>query len=304
MINVTIKQVRAFVAAAEARSFIEGSSAIHLSQPALSAAISKLEHVLGGKLIARTTRTLALTHEGEAFLPVARQLLADWDNSITDVYNLFSKNRGRLNIAAMPSFAANQLPELLLRFHQQYKNINITVQDVVAESVTEMIRFGKVEIGITFDPQESEDLKFTPLFNDTFVAILPTNHTLKQKSKVNWQDLQSSPLILLQSPSSIRKQINKIIIDNKLSVSIEFESHQLATIGRMVGQGLGVSIVPMSCIGEMEKIGTIYRPLIAPETSHEVGILTRRRYPLSTAAQAMVNIFSEHYHQPCAAITT
>ena len=80
--KATIKQLKAFVAAAQARNFAEAGSRVHLSQPALSIAIKNLEEIVGGRLLARTTRSLALTPEGEVFYPVAQRLLADWDNAL------------------------------------------------------------------------------------------------------------------------------------------------------------------------------------------------------------------------------
>jgi LysR family carnitine catabolism transcriptional activator len=83
--KITIKQITAFVAVAQSQSYAEACDRIHLSQPALSITIKNLEDVLGGTLLTRTTRTLALTPEGQAFLPVAQRLLADWDHALGDI---------------------------------------------------------------------------------------------------------------------------------------------------------------------------------------------------------------------------
>lgn len=292
--NVTLKQLRAFTAVAESSSFVEACSVVHLSQPALSAAIRNLEEAVGGTLLARTTRSLTLTPEGEIFLPKAKQILKDCDSALSDLNNLFAKQRGKLNIAAMPSFASNRLPYTLVHFHKLYPNINIAIQDVIAEEVVEMVRTGKVEFGISFDPEESSELEFTPLFNDKFVAALPKNHPLTGHKQVSWKTLEDNPIVLIQHPSSIRKQIDRIIENHQLNLSIEMESHQLATIGRMVANNLGLSIIPSLCIEQMEEIGATCRPLTAPVISRDVGILTRSRYPLSSAAKAMIDTLKTH----------
>ena len=292
--RVTLKQLRAFVAVAESRSFVEACSVLHLSQPALSATIRNLEETVGGTLLARTTRALALTPEGETFLPAAKQLLNDCDNAVSDLNNLFAKQRGKLNIAAMPSFAANRLPCSLVHFHKLYPNINIAIQDVIAEEVVDMVRAGRVEFGISFDPEEPGDIEFTPLFNDRFVAVLPKKHPLTKQEQISWKALQDNPVILLQHPSSIRKQIDTVISDRQLNLSIEIESHQLTTIGRMVANGLGISIIPSLCTEQMEEIGAVCRPLVSPVISRDVGIITRSRYPLSSAAEAMIETLKKH----------
>ncbi len=293
--NISVKQLKAFVAVAQTQSFAEACAVVHLSQPALSIAIKNLEQAVGGPLLARSTRTLALTPEGEAFFPVAKRLLADWDGALLDLHNLFAMRRGRLAVAAMPSFAGNHLPRILLEYRDRFPNVNITVQDVVAENVVELVREGRVEIGVTFAPEESDDLEFRPLFTDKFVAVLPSGHRLARKKQLSWRSLQSSRFLTLQRPSAIRQLIEKTLEIAHIDLPVELEAHQLSTIGRMVATGLGVSAVPALCIAQMEEMGAVCRPLIGPSISRRVGILTRRRYPLSTAAGAMVDILLENY---------
>lgn len=290
MINITLKQIRAFVAVARSRSFAEACAVVHLSQPALSIAVKNLEEAVGGPLLARSTRTLALTPEGEAFYPVAQRLLEDWDGALLDLHNLFAMRRGKLTVAAMPSFASNQLPQVVRHYRRRYPDVNVAVQDVIAESVVEMVRNGRVEIGVTFDPGDATDLQFRPLFTDRFVAVLPPAHPLAARRRLTWRALQASSFLALQRPSSIRALIDRTIEDSAIDLPVELEAHQLATIGRMVAAGLGVSAVPALCRRQMEEMGAVCRPLGGPAVSRRVGVLTRQRYPLSTAARAMLEI--------------
>ena len=138
--HVTLKQVRAFVAVVQSSSFAEAATLIHLSQPALSSAISVLETAVGGRLLTRTTRTFALTPEGESFYPVALSLLADWDGALDNLHNRFALREGKISIAAMPSFAGNQLPIAIRNFKDAYPAVKITLNDVIAEEVVAMVR--------------------------------------------------------------------------------------------------------------------------------------------------------------------
>ncbi len=293
--NITLKQVRAFVAVVQSRSFADAAAVIHLSQPALSSAIKTLETTIGGQLLVRTTRTFALTPEGESFYPVAMRLLADWDGALDNLHNRFALREGKISIAAMPSFAGNQLPIAIRHFKDAYPAVTIALNDVVAEEVVAMVRSGRVELGISFDPGESDDLIFSPLFEDRFVAVLPSGHPLLKQKQVSASKLLASDFIALQSPSRVSQLIASKFATEGLSLAPAFETHQLATIGRMVANGLGVSVVPSLCREQMHELGAHCLPLIRPSIREQVGLITSRRYPLSAACDAMATTLQKTF---------
>jgi len=277
------------VAVAKTRSFTEACEQVHLSQPALSIAIKNLEDSLGGKLLVRTTRALRLTPEGEVFYKTAIRLLTDWDDAFEEVQSRFSLYRGKISISCMPSFAGNQLPAILLKFRQKHPDINITIQDVIAEEVVEMVRTGRVEIGISFDPGDAEDLLFEPLFEDDFIAAIAPDHPLAQEQSLTWQQVIGEELIALQRPSSMRMQIERELKKLNFELNVSYEAHQLATVGRMAATGMGIGLVPRLCSRQMRELGAICKPLSGPVISRKVGIIMRKRAALSAAAQGIVN---------------
>tara|TARA_B110000483_G_C18206834_1_gene548219 strand:- start:9752 stop:10645 length:894 start_codon:yes stop_codon:yes gene_type:complete len=291
--NVTIKQLRAFATVARTLSFAESSVILCISQPALSICIKNLEDILGGKLLSRTTRSAVLTPEGKRFHPVVLSLLSDLDSSLEDVQNLFLLQKGKLEIAVMPTFANSLLPEILREFHQRHSNINIKVQDVVAESVVDLVRKGRVELGISFDPGPISELEFMPLFRDEFVVAFPQNHALSKQEKVSWKDLQNYPYLTLQRPSSIRLLIDRILREHGIELKPSVEAHQLATIGRMVTEGLGVSVVPSVTKKQMIEMGAKCLPLNNPSITRDVGILSRQGFPISSATAALLDIIKQ-----------
>ena len=285
--TVPINQIIAFTTIARTRSFAEAAVQLHLSQPTLSIAIKNLEENLGGKLLARTTRAVSLTPEGKAFYPVARRLLADWEQSLQDVRNHFQLRRGKLDLAAMPTYTINLLPKILADFHQQHPSINVTIHDVIAENVVDMVREGRCELGVTFEPSDAPELIFEPLFIDRFMAILPANHKLLSKQSLEWVDILEYPHISLQHPAGTRLLIDRALASEKLVLKPDFESHQLISIGQMVNAGLSLSVVPSTSRAQMEQMGLQCRPISCPEITHQVGIVTHRKQALSSAAQGM-----------------
>lgn len=298
----TLKQLKAFVAVAEARSFVEAQDVAHLSQPALSVSIKNLEDSVGGKLLSRSTRSISLTPEGREFLPTAKRLVQDWSDSFEDLARLFAKQRGRLTMAAIPSYAANQLSKPLTDFHRRHPNVDLSIQDVVAEQVVEMVRIGRVDFGVTFKVEDDGELFFQPLFRDKFVVAVPRDHALSDKKRIRWSALNDVPVVLLQSPSKIRREIDAIVQTKGQQLSIIAESHQLATLGQMVASGLGVSIVPSLSSSQMSQLGVSCKPLIDPEIVRYAGIVRRKRYPLSSVAQEMITTLEKHHRRDIAAL--
>lgn len=290
---MTLKQMRAFLAVAQSLSFAVACERLHLSQSALSLTIKALEEGLGGRLFSRNTRNVALTPEGESLLPLARRLIADWDNAEDEMRQRFTLQRGRVTLAAMPSFAGNLLPPILKTFRVRYPNVNVTVNDVINEQVLEMVRDRHVELGVAFEPMQGSSLAFTPLYLDRFVAVVPLDSALAQCSEIQWKTLLEQSFITLQRPSAVRVMLEEHLQARGMKLPVEFESHQLATVGRMVASGLGVSAVPALCVGQMHELGARCITLSDPVIERTIGVLTKPGYELSAAAQALFDTLKD-----------
>ncbi|MBW0238470.1 MULTISPECIES: LysR family transcriptional regulator [Pseudomonas] len=284
---MTVKQIRAFLAVAQYLSFATACERLHLSQSALSLTIKALEEGLGGRLFSRTTRNVALTPEGESLLPLARRLIADWDNAEDELRQLFTLQRGRVTLAAIPSYSCNLLPPILKSFRMRYPKLNVTINDVINEQVLEMVRDRHVELGVAFEPMSGSSLTFTPLYLDRFVAVVPRDSALAGRGDIDWKTLLEQPFITLQRPSAVRVMLEEHLQARDMTLPVEFESHQLATVGRMVASGLGVSAVPALCAEQMQELGACCITLHDPVVERAIGVLTKPGHELSAAAQAM-----------------
>lgn len=284
------RQLRAFVAVAHTLSFAQAGERLHVSQPALSLSIKALEDSLGGPLLVRSTRNVSLTPEGETLLGLARQLLADWDNTEELLRQHFTLQLGKVSIAAMPSFAGNLLPQGLRRFKDLHPKVNVAVHDVVNEQVLEMVRQRRVELGIGFEPAATAPLVFQPLFTDRFVAVVPKGSPLSGQASVTWARLLKEDFITLQRPSAVRLLLEADLQAQHGRLAVAFESHQLSTVGRMVACGLGVSAVPALCTGQMHEAGAHCLPLEEPRIERRIGLMRLADHRLSSAAQALHDV--------------
>jgi len=283
-INISLKQVRAFVQVAVCGNYAEAAEQLHVSQPALSIAVRNLEQLIGGQLFSRSTRNVALTPEGQAFLPVARRLLHDWEEACTDLNNLFSLKRGKLTLAVMPAFASSYLPLLLKDFHSHHADIAISVQDVVMESVMSAVVNSRAELGITFEADALEGLEFIPLFEDDFVVICTPEHPLAGENVVSWLQAQAFPFVMMNRGSSVRHWLDDACNQQNIVLNTVLEASQLVTIGQMVAADLGIAVVPALCKEQMQDRGLCCIPMKDSGLKRAVGLIKRLRGPLSAAA--------------------
>ena len=292
--NPSIQQLRVFVAVAHSRSLAEASERVHLSQPAISIALRKLEENVGGALFARTTRQLALTPEGEAFLPVAVRLLNDWNEAFEDLNDQFSKQRGKVTVAALPTLAAGLFPRVIKLFHEAYPRINLSLHDVLAEQINQMVREGRADLGLSVPPSDAEDLTFEPVLEDSYVVVCPCGHPLLAQSAIAWSQLAAYPFIGINRLSSSRQDIDRIMQSVGERLDILCDARQIATVGRMVAAGLGISVLPSLSFRQIAADGIEYRPLVEPTIRRELGIILSRRHPPSAATSALRQLIHHH----------
>jgi LysR family carnitine catabolism transcriptional activator len=296
--NVTVKQLRIFIEVARKRSFAAAAKQLHLSQPAISLAIQNLEQHIGGKLFDRNTRHLELTPEGQLFYPTATNLLTQWSDALEDVNNLFTLKRGKLNMAVMPSFASNDLPDIAALYHKQYPHINLAINSIVMDDAIENVRKGHCELAIMFAGQNMQGVEFTPLFSDQFMLIYAQSYAsqldgISESNSLN--ALLGLPMIAMDKDSSVRGWVDEVIQTYGVLPKIVAEVNQLETLGRLVAKGMGVGIVPSLCREQMQSFGLIMQPLPAELLTREVGIVTPMNQGLSSAGQAMISVLTDFY---------
>ncbi len=284
---ISYRNMFAFIQVAESSTFVEAAEKLHITQPALSTAIKKMETQLGGALFSRSTRRVQLTPEGRTLLPNAKRLINEWDDTVHDMQNLFAMKKGTLSIAAMPSFAASKLPGILKQFHQSQPDVRIRVLDVVMEKVIEMVLAGRVEVGFTFEPEVSDGLCFHSLFTDSFIVVAHPSHSMLTSSDgVEWEKVCESDFIAMNRGSALRKWIDEIATKHG-ALNIVAETGQLSTIGQLIKQQMGISIVPSLCKEQMESIGLVCLPLLNSPMQKSVGMVRALRGSMSVASSTL-----------------
>lgn len=283
--NVTLKQVRAFLAVAQAGSFTGAASRLHLTQSAVSVLISELELVFGLRLFDRTTRLVQLTEAGREFQPVAAKVLADLQGAIASSRELAAQQRGRVTVAATPVMSSLLLPGAIARYAQQQPGITVVLHDTLFGQIQPKVRDGEVDFGIGTFERSAREFVSEPFMTDTLVLACPVGHPLAARKRVTWRDLSGHAFIALTHDNPVGQLINESLGAAQVDVRPAYEVAHLWTVVSMVDAGLGVAVLPSYAnpIAQRYRIRTVR--LIEPTIRRETSFLMRRGFQPSPAAQ-------------------
>jgi len=285
-INLSTRELTAFLTLAEQRSFTRAAALCHLSQPAFSAQVRALEESLGARLFDRTTRSVELTAEGRVLLEPARRLLRDAEAAVHGVHDHAARRRGRVAIALLPSLAAGWLPPLLARFHRQYPGIEIDVADVLSDACIERVRAGSADFALASTRTATPELHTAEFCRDRFHVVCPREHALaKRRGRIELKHLAPYPIVQLARSSSVRQYVEAALYPMQLHTVMELD--QLSTVAGMVRAGLGITIVPSLTLFHFADAQLATRPLHAPSLLRHVYVVRRADRPLSTAAAGL-----------------
>lgn len=257
--NVSLRQVEVFLAVAQTLSFSQAAKLCHLSQPALSANVKRLEEALGARLFDRHTRKVDLTAVGREFLTIATGMTENMQLSLTRMRDFVAGKRGRLVLAAAPSMAASFVPRLLAEYLQKHQDIEVELHDELSDVCLEMLRQGVADVALAAFEAKAEDLVQRQLFRDPLVVICPAQHPLARHSRVRWRDVQSYPHIVMNRTSNLRMLVDAEFARYGMRLQPVFEVSQVGTMLGLISANLGIGELPQSLIHNFDMTGLAHR---------------------------------------------
>ena len=285
-LNVSTRQVRAFVAVAQHKNFTRAAQQCHLSQSAFSTLIRTLEEAIGLRLLDRDTRKVELTPEGALFLEGATRLLEDFRSSLENLGEHAARRRGRVAIAALPSLAAGWLPPVLAQFRDLYPGIDVDVADELSEGCVERVRSGRADFSLAAIRATAPELRTDPFCSDRFHLVCRADHPLAKRRQLKLADLAGEPFIHLARSSSVRQHIEAAMRPAQMNRVMELE--QLSTVAGMVRAGLGITVVPSLTLFHFAHADLASRPLHAAGLERRIFVVRRSDRSLSSAAGALL----------------
>lgn len=289
--NLSTHLLNAFVTLAHCHQFNLAAQRCHLSQPAFSQAIRRLEQELGVRLFDRNTRSVLLTPEGELFLPVAQQVLDSLKGAVENLRNHAEHRVGKVAIAALPSIAAEWLPPILVEYRERYPGIAVQLFDVILQSTLALVREGVVDFAVNADTNLKDEFDVRPLFEDRFYLVCRPDHSLAERRGILLQDLAGQRYIHSIKTASVWRQLYPYLRQVPLRDS-GFEVGYLSTIAGLIASGAGISVVAGISLFNFTRAGLKAVPVRDDGLRYQIIAIKRRGRTLSIAAQTLEDLLA------------
>lgn len=283
--NVTLRQLRAFIAVGRTESFTLAAESLFITQSALSGLIKEFEQALGIRVVDRSTRRTRLSDVGRDLFPLVEKILEDLDRVMDEVEQRQALKTGVVRVAAPQLMASTLLPEIIAAYAGQRPAIRVELLDCAVESVMSRVFSGEVDFGIGPERDPNSDIAATTLFRGPFMVVFPPGHPLGQLQNIRWRDIVSYPLTTLQGQFTKRLSLDLRAAVRDLHFAPVHEVAFLSTALAMVNAGMGITVCVSYAASLVKLYGLELRPLSEPEVYRNFYVFTRQGRSLSPAAE-------------------
>lgn len=284
--DVSLSQMRAFVAVLDRGSFTEAAAQLQMSQSAISHAIAGLERVVGGPVI-RRGGGVSLTNLGSQILPHARAALASIE-AMESALRPDDALTGVVRLGAVPTVYQGLVPKLLANWAARLPGVAVQIYEGDDDEMLEWVEAGVVDAAILTEPRNaSPDGKL--IATDEFCAVLRKDHPLAELDAIPLAEMLEDGLIV--STGGCEGEVNRMYAEEQLSFRYSHRVREISTLFHMVGQGLGVAIVPS--LGRAMLPDTLTMKPLSPRQPRRLvlsGPSSRPWHPLARALVETVTV--------------
>ena len=245
--NIDLELYRVFYTVAKYKHMTKASNELHISQPAISQSIKKLEDQLGGTLFLRSNKGMELTAEGKMFYEYVRGALELIDNAEKEFTSFKNLTKGEIKIGCSTTLTKLILIDALKKFHHDYPNISINITNDLTSNLINDLKLGKLDFVIFNESNIKEtnlNLEKIKELNQGFIY----NPQFFKDNINNLEDLNNTPLILQKEEANSRKYLDYIALKHnvKLQPKMEVVSGELITEFVNIGLGIGFTIIDLA----------------------------------------------------------
>ena len=259
---MTLTELKYIVAVAREKHFGKGADACHVSQPTLSVAIKKLEEELQVKLFERNANEITITPLGEEIIRQAQSVLEQAEQ-IKDIARRGKDPlAGSLRLGVIYTIGPYLLPDLVRQMIATLPQMPLMLQENFTVKLLDELRNGEIDCAILAEPFPDTNLAIAPLYDEPFMAAVPSSHPLAARSSITAEEIKKETMLLLGNGHCFRDHVLEVcpefarFSNSSGGIQKSFEGSSLETIKHMVAAGMGITLVP--------RLGVPKEALLAP----------------------------------------
>lgn len=297
--NVSTRQLQAFVAVAQLLNVTRAAERVHLSQAGLSLLLREMESQLGVRLFDRTTRSVTLTEGGRQLVPVAERMLREWAEVSDRLHRLSVDVARSLSVAATPLVCSSVMPVVLQALKRTHPDIEVVVRDVERSQIEAMVLSGEVDMALGILFKAGSGIRRQRLLSLPLVCVSPREWPAGAgrprrlpRGRVSWADLAELPLIGLPVANPIQQLIDQRLRDMGRVGEARTTFNNLHSVVAMVEAGYGAAVMPAFVQGACSRYAVNVAVMTGPEVPLDFFSITRQGTQAGDAARAFLSAFT------------
>ena len=277
-----LRQLRYFIGVAERGGFGAAASALNVAQSALSRHIKELEYELGGALLTRTARGVAVTESGKVLLERGRWLLGMVDDIKAEVRTENREPSGTVRLGAPPSLGEVFYPALARLVVERFPRVQLELSEGLTELASDRLLRGQLDLAMVTAPQPNDHLDYETLVVEQLFLIGPPRDPLLKRGKLTPAEFKKLPRVVLP--------LSRTLFPPEIPTRLRVDSS--TSMKRMVASGLGYALLPYSGIYQEVEAGQLSAAFLPWIGAERVLALPRGR-PISRATRETVTLLKE-----------
>lgn len=270
-----LRHLRYFVAVAEDLSFTGAAARLRVAQPSLSLQIRDLEREVGATLLTRTSRSVALTAAGAAFLDQARATLAQAEQAAAQARMIGLGQIGSLDIGMTGSILLGPLGSLVAAYTARFPQVTVRLHEMSPRAQQMALRARRTDISFLRRPDDDPELTVEPAWSEAVAVALPAHHPLAAARQFPLSGLRDEDHVFLRlEDSRFSQYLRDCCIEAGFLPRISQEVVEAYSLTSLVASGFGVALVP-ECVTTLSRPGVVYRALEQPVPRADVKMLYR-----------------------------
>jgi LysR family hydrogen peroxide-inducible transcriptional activator len=289
--HITLTELRYLIAVDKERHFGKAAKRAFVSQPTLSVAIRKLENELGVTVFERNRGEARVTPIGRRIIDQAYRVLGEVDTLEMMAEQGRDELQGPLRLGLLYTVGPYLLPHLIPHLGQTTPEMPLVIEENFIPTLIQQLRSNELDAVILSMTQEAPDLSVWPVYDETFVVVMPHNHPWTQRTAIEAVELANENVLLLGPEHYLREQIcqlchNSCALDESRNLH---SGSSIETIRHLVAHGLGVTVLPSSSITHLMTDSRLLeaRPFAGEQPRRRIAIAWRRGFPRPRAIAAL-----------------